>query len=170
MDPEGEVATMQPMAAAESPVRPAACADAVPASLRCAGDAIVLWWQGRRTAVTRDHNGLQLEQLPDTGCLSWCTGPASVQYGKANGLLPTNHHPGQAQAAHAAGRGTKQCSDYSCSQAPCTRCVPSQAQQQLTPTVFADRITLQCPTRRSCAAATCPYGATALGCHPASAR
>lgn len=50
----------------------------------------MLWWQGRRTAVTRDHNGLQLEQLLDTGCLSWCTGPASVQYGKGQGLLPAN--------------------------------------------------------------------------------
>lgn len=111
MDPEGEVATVQPMAAAESPVRPAACADAVLAFPCCAGDAVVLWWQGRRTAVTRDHNGLQLEQLPDTGCLSWCTGPASVQYGEAKGLAI--HHPGQPQAAHAAAHGTKQCSDYS---------------------------------------------------------
>jgi hypothetical protein len=43
----------------------------------------VFWWQGRQTAVARDHNGLLLEQVPHSGCLSWCTGPASHKYGKA---------------------------------------------------------------------------------------
>lgn len=126
MDPESEVATVQPMAAAESPVRRAACADAgLPAFPCCAGDAVVLWWQGRRTAVTRDHNGLQLEQLPDTGCLSWCTRPASVQYGEAKGLLLAIHHPGQPQADMQQGMALNNVLTTAAVRLPCTRCVPS---------------------------------------------
>jgi len=51
---------------------------------RCAaGDAAeVFWWQGRRTAVISDHNGLLLEQVQPSSCLPWCQGQAgSVKYG-----------------------------------------------------------------------------------------
>lgn len=57
---------------------------AAAASWCAAGDA-VFWWQGRQTAVTRDHNGLLLEQLPHDSCLPCCTGrpSAAVKYGEA---------------------------------------------------------------------------------------
>jgi hypothetical protein len=66
-----------------------------PASAHCcvaclAGDAL-FWWQGRQTSVTRDHNGLLLEQLTQhSSCLACCTGPAAVKYGEH--WVPTGLH------------------------------------------------------------------------------
>lgn len=49
----------------------------------------MFWWQGKRTAVIRDHNGLLLEQLQPSSCLPWCAGQASatVKYGESACLI-----------------------------------------------------------------------------------